>query len=159
MISQGSSPLARGTRNGSSSGHRRDGLIPARAGNTTVSSFGVIMAAGSSPLARGTLSTLCPPTEKPGLIPARAGNTALSGLWASFSWAHPRSRGEHPDVVFGVFGFVGSSPLARGTHHGIQIRASDNGLIPARAGNTHSIETWSTFCRAHPRSRGEHIFP
>ena len=50
----------------------------------------------------------------------------------------------------------GSSPLARGTLHGFLIYFNNNGLIPARAGNTwFPIRRYPTF-GAHPRSRGEH---
>ena len=48
----GSSPLARGTRNGSGSGHRCDGLIPARAGNT-LQSFTTPPSRWAHPRSRG----------------------------------------------------------------------------------------------------------
>ena len=91
----GSSPLARGTRDGETQVRRATRLIPARAGNTLHPVVGVLMleahprsrgehnpgsssvglGCGSSPLARGT------PRSRPTrcyairLIPARAGNT------------------------------------------------------------------------------------
>ena len=133
-----------------------EGLIPARAGNTsqqkkTVTNFrahprsrgehGPIIdpeksSAGSSPLARGTPANKWLVVAPHGLIPARAGNT--SGLNAAFKelGAHPRSRGEHTTVWAYASGASGSSPLARGTlKHAADI-APEKGLIPARAGNT-----------------------
>ena len=50
--------------------------------------------------------------------------------------AHPRSRGEH----------VGKIPETRRNFW----------LIPARAGNTHSLQPARPRPSAHPRSRGEH---
>ena len=50
----------------------------------------------------------------------------------------------------------GSSPLARGTLRRCRARCSWLGLIPARAGNTHSNGRWPARWGAHPRSRGEH---
>ena len=73
--------------------------------------------------------------------------------------AHPRSRGEH--FVAGVFAprFRGSSPLARGTRALQRPRRTCQGLIPARAGNTSPPVPVVPGCRAHPRSRGEHLSP
>ena len=50
--------------------------------------------------------------------------------------AHPRSRGEHPDLSTAHATACGSSPLARGTLY----------TSPRPLG----------YCPAHPRSRGEH---
>ncbi len=92
---RGSSPLARGTPAGAHMVTYRQGLIPARAGNTaTPNHFQADRRAhprsrgehkernrmlfkntGSSPLARGTLSMPGLGEVPPGLIPARAGNT------------------------------------------------------------------------------------
>ena len=72
-----------------------------------------------------------------GLIPARAGNTDVP--------APPFLRAR------------GSSPLARGTLILIPPPYRSVGLIPARAGNTRWRGRFASGCRAHPRSRGEHI--
>ena len=53
--------------------------------------------------------------------------------------------------------FVGSSPLARGTHSDNFSERQVTGLIPARAGNTVDFFEWPPRCWAHPRSRGEHV--
>ena len=51
----------------------------------------------------------------------------------------------------------GSSPLARGTLGGKPKIQVEEGLIPARAGNTRRRAHPPGLPRAHPRSRGEHI--
>ena len=51
---------------------------------------------------------------------------------------------------------LGSSPLARGTHVEIFHTWPDEGLIPARAGNTGCVDGSVRSIGAHPRSRGEH---
>ena len=71
-----------------------------------------------------------------GLIPARAGNTLHPKLPCRGRRAHPRSRGEHQELLAMPTRYLGSSPLARGTHLGSAAVTHDNGLIPARAGNT-----------------------
>ena len=173
----GSSPLARGTQFSRSQGTGSQGLIPARAGNTSprplgrtlrgahprsrgehlVEAHNTALESGSSPLARGTLNELRQAITFPGLIPARAGNTSEPASRSSSLWAHPRSRGEHHLVDNVGVCARGSSPLARGTpdsrtHHG-----RPAGLIPARAGNTFVFRVAFRFPRAHPRSRGEHF--
>ena len=52
---------------------------------------------------------------------------------------------------------MGSSPLARGTLKHTADIAPENGLIPARAGNTYARARIAHNGGAHPRSRGEHI--
>ena len=157
-VMTGSSPLARGTRESRLLLMASLRLIPARAGNTTLSMVaGSLWPAhprsrgehvshhhtrqgdhGSSPLARGTLT---------GFVSETIPNAA-----------HPRSRGEHE------FGWAiadaanGSSPLARGTRRLSRLPRQPRRLIPARAGNT-TVRTLTTYAvSAHPRSRGEHSF-
>ena len=152
----GSSPLARGTQRLRSPDVSVVGLIPARAGNTMsgLSSKSAVRAhprsrgehtlrpsvcvrcRGSSPLARGTLNELRQAITFPGLIPARAGNTRAATSPMPTAWAHPRSRGEHAAKQGGVYGELGSSPLARGTRGHLLTLFHLVGLIPARAGNT-----------------------
>ena len=153
------------------------GLIPARAGNTRErhevlratgahprsrgehvrSGISESSSPGSSPLARGTPKSHGVLVGFQGLIPARAGNTVSVGAVNTLSRAHPRSRGEH-----GAYGAVnllllGSSPLARGTRDEVTESGHPFGLIPARAGNTHSDTSFLLLSWAHPRSRGEHL--
>ena len=154
---RGSSPLARGTRLACLRAFASKRLIPARAGNTSPPRHVARPEGGSSPLARGTrliAPNFSPPAR---LIPARAGNTwerALNNMRAS---AHPRSRGEHEAIVAGMFPPRGSSPLARGTRNLNTAGHANRRLIPARAGNTESVNFHGGGSSAHPRSRGEHL--
>ena len=155
-LEKGSSPLARGTRQTLCQTAPVEGLIPARAGNTTGRSppeaelgahprsrgehCGAVnsteMSPGSSPLARGTLRSRRGLSRLIGLIPARAGNTLGELVLSGAIGAHPRSRGEHSTMDANLWNLPGSSPLARGT--------------PA-PGTSAPPPIW-----AHPRSRGEH---
>ena len=70
--------------------------------------------------------------------------------------AHPRSRGDHPEINFAFWSPKGSSPLARGPHHLARACILSLGLIPARAGTTSTRYRGADCRRAHPRSRGDH---
>ena len=173
---QGSSPLARGTRDRFERGIIPAGLIPARAGNTplcvrwacpswahprsrgehTSAAAGSSPVRGSSPPARGTLLTIFDGLKAVGLIPARAGNTRSFTDSLSLRRAHPRSRGEHRRKSPIPPHKLGSSPLARGTRTQELPVVTVAGLIPARAGNTRSSHGHHRVDGAHPRSRGEH---
>ena len=153
----GSSPLARGTRQRQQSSRHRRRLIPARAGNTVKTTlpasasaahprsrgehlstlFRPLSAGGSSPLARGTRERERVRLDDVRLIPARAGNTSNPCGRGCRSSAHPRSRGEHQKAGKIVSRKVGSSPLARGTQQATETDRIDERLIPARAGNTY----------------------
>ncbi len=172
----GSSPLARGTLILYCLPPLLFGLIPARAGNTPLTTFGfeAIRAhprsrgehrvkawiggtlPGSSPLARGTRCFRMVSRHGLGLIPARAGNTPAANAPVAQPGAHPRSRGEHIGTRFTGENVQGSSPLARGTLRQLERAKPHVGLIPARAGNTHRVRSGHPMSRAHPRSRGEH---
>ena len=54
----------------------------------------------------------------------------------------------------------GSSPRGRGKPHTSALAAPHGGLIPARAGKTHSMPPWPLTRSAHPRAGGEnHTIP
>ena len=109
----GSSPLARGLRDGHRQFLERIRIIPARAGFTARNpphqrkerdhprSRGVYIGApvraaasrGSSPLARGLLSVGARERDDIRIIPARAGFTCAVGHGVPQRWDHPRSRG------------------------------------------------------------------
>ena len=172
----GSSPLARGARRRRHHRLHRPGLIPAHAGNTLPDSIARWwsrahprshrehtktdtthpLRPGSSPLARGTLLRTPRLPLLKGLIPARAGNTQRNDGGGSYVRAHPRSRGEHMDLLGILLVAWGSSPLARGTRALAPTPTDAKGLIPARAGNTVLRSSSPHRVGAHPRSRGEH---
>ena len=176
---RGSSPLARGTLLNLLAQLIYSGLIPARAGNTSICrgrrrhlwahprsrgehrafSAGAGGGGGSSPLARGTPQAASRDGWRTGLIPARAGNTAQKPVKGLCTWAHPRSRGEHSPTSLVSPYEMGSSPLARGTPSCRRAQCHYRGLIPARAGNTVRYSFGSGCAGAHPRSRGEHYRP
>ena len=110
---RGSSPLARGLPRAARSASTSAGIIPARAGFTTVAegldmgsedhprsrgvyrgdSHSPLGRQGSSPLARGLPHPLLSIASRARIIPARAGFTA-SPKWLRYhSEDHPRSRG------------------------------------------------------------------
>ena len=176
LVIVGSSPLARGPLPAPAARMTLRGLIPARAGTTawmrgthrvrrahprsrgdhSTPTMVWPLIAGSSPLARGPRPSEEYCGRRSGLIPARAGTTVALKLAGSSSRAHPRSRGDHRVPCANEFASAGSSPLARGPRGcGGRLRAR-SGLIPARAGTTHSTGTWFMSSRAHPRSRGDH---
>ena len=111
---------------------------------------------GSSPLARGTYRNLTLGHNVTRLIPARAGNISSITKTVSPRSAHPRSRGEHAAMCPRVGVAFGSSPLARGTLPAFPGIPASRRLIPARAGNIHSLQPAPPRPSAHPRSRGEH---
>ena len=115
------------------------------------------MPSGSSPLARGTHGALLLELDAVRFIPARAGNTPTRDCGASTSPVHPRSRGEHLVRLAEGRGYVGSSPLARGTLEGLALAHAHDRFIPARAGNTPTSSRTATASPVHPRSRGEHL--
>ena len=175
-ITDGSSPLARGTPEIVPLHPRPVRFIPARAGNTSRRSSSrvitpvhprsrgehVTMATtdnnwtGSSPLARGTR-----PSGRRGrgfgrFIPARAGNTPAAPPHPTPLPVHPRSRGEHGTSSDSTISYCGSSPLARGTLRPPAERRGPDRFIPARAGNTPIRAAAGRGRTVHPRSRGEH---
>ena len=171
---RGSSPLARGLLADRASFGASGGIIPARAGFTSLGaaptrwatdhprSRGVYStsskpsetSAGSSPLARG-LPVHGPAVGVPGgIIPARAGFTTTSRCATGLSSDHPRSRGVYASWPSARCTSPGSSPLARGLQpqrHLVRVRT---GIIPARAGFTACPTVAPTPVADHPRSRG-----
>ena len=154
--SDGSSPLARGTRAEELEKQALTRFIPAGAGNTAdqqqgrgpstvhprwrgeheLAPFRGGRLHGSSPLARGTHFLAQAPTCAKRFIPAGAGNTAQPAQAIHDQSVHPRWRGEHCYVVVKTADGDGSSPLARGTLQWA-LDMQDNGrFIPAGAGNT-----------------------
>ena len=171
----GSSPLTRGKLDRLGDHGLDRGLIPAHAGKTMTAidaracrgahprSRGENDAhhvagnppGGSSPLTRGKPGPKALASTRRRLIPAHAGKTGSASRSRFPGWAHPRSRGENPDVVVGEVPCAGSSPLTRGKP--VERRGQPRllRLIPAHAGKTCSPPRRTEGGWAHPRSRGE----
>ena len=111
---------------------------------------------GSSPHARGTQVPQFIGLYDSGIIPACAGNTAESDLSNNCVWDHPRMRGEHIKGIRILWGILGSSPHARGTHIAEHSDPLGTGIIPACAGNTVFQKCPMSNRWDHPRMRGEH---
>ena len=175
-IATGSSPLTRGSHEGSVVGDAHGRIIPARAGFTRRPSSrysprwdhprsrGVHRRArrarrrarGSSPLARGSPGHRVREPQRCRIIPARAGFTQAGGVLDRLLADHPRSRGVHLTAMSAARSSAGSSPLARGSLNR-QLRESNlSGIIPARAGFTSRTRASRLLWSDHPRSRGVH---
>ena len=172
---KGSSPRMRGTQNPQSALFRRNGIIPAYAGNTH-SRLKMLPAirdhprvcgehwplnliltypSGSSPRMRGTPVRRSRQYDEGRIIPAYAGNT-LGGWSCSPSQEdHPRVCGEHRLMTGDPLYGTGSSPRMRGTRHCRPHPHHSFGIIPAYAGNT--LRGGVAVVRGdHPRVCGEH---
>ena len=169
----GSSPLARGLRNGEFKTWRERRIIPARAGFT-----GRRRRRRSRPpdhpRSRGVyVQYPNHVSSATWIIPARAGFTFYGGCIEDGSEDHPRSRGVYRPIGRDVLLITGSSPLARGLrmsnprcvcwgssplarglHHGGQHLAGQGRIIPARAGFTFDLIFLDRCVGDHPRSRG-----
>ena len=170
----GSSPLARGLPRRREDVHHRPGIIPARAGFTTIDSFmarvlqdhprsrGVYAPfslycaspPGSSPLARGLRGHVVTVRPDGGIIPARAGFTSQPNPVGLTTKDHPRSRGVYARFLMLMVCILGSSPLARGLLRERVMPYGVPGIIPARAGFTTSKSSAARSRGDHPRSRG-----
>ena len=92
-----------------------------------------------------------------GIIPARAGFTPPPACDARHIEDHPRSRGVYVGAPVRARARRGSSPLARGLPHSIEIDADGRRIIPARAGFTTAWGLVVIGVPDHPRSRGVYI--
>ena len=95
---------------------------------------------GSPPHLRGTPAERFRCQAAPGITPAPAGNTAESVSVFSASRDHPRTCGEHLQVIEIFEQGIGSPPHLRGTPRVFDIDADDPGITPAPAGNTGSYQ-------------------
>ena len=150
----GSSPLARGLPDRVQGGIHQDRIIPARAGFTSPNP-GPLPSAPDHPRSRGVyrIVLVCSATAI-GIIPARAGFTWRPRPAGCVRRDHPRSRGVYGAIPEQRTPALGSSPLARGLHHGGPSRQGLVGIIPARAGFTRGRPKQTQPITDHPRSRG-----
>ena len=175
-IPPGSSPRMRGTPRGECDRCHFRGIIPAYAGNTsTCTSRGVmrgdhpracgehpfrrcksVTLTGSSPRMRGTQKRRGMLRRQDGIIPAYAGNTSTRTPSETVTRDHPRVCGEHPTPAQLTPVNAGSSPRMRGTHGRCRWCCEHSGIIPAYAGNTHTLYRYGMGDRDHPRVCGEH---
>ena len=173
----GSSPLARGLRQGGVPAAARLRIIPARAGFTPVGcasarcrgdhprSRGVYPTEmwartpplGSSPLARGLRPSVPALARLGRIIPARAGFTDRLVDAQRQLQDHPRSRGVYGFGWDAPEGMTGSSPLARGLPVDVEGDVADERIIPARAGFTRPRPHGHGARQDHPRSRGVYM--
>ncbi len=170
-----SPPLARGAPHRQTSHDRFMGLTPARAGSTghhpsTARTKGTHprsrgehppapawpnLPRDSPPLARGARDVHRRSLAVAGLTPARAGSTSPGYVSVTMHRTHPRSRGEHPPMLYARRSGTDSPPLARGAPSPVDTSCLRPGLTPARAGSTATLGPGTPGTRTHPRSRGE----
>ena len=109
---------------------------------------------GSSPRKRGTRNFTDDAFGIERIIPAQAGNTSFRCYGD-----HPRASGEHGGEIGQHHDGTGPSPRKRGTPENADDDASQNGIIPAQAGNTRGRLTTTISGWDHPRASGEHFIP
>ncbi len=134
-MSNGLSPLSRGTHEQACQTMEASRFIPALAGNTTAGAvfpeqvavyprshgehksvpMGSGVVAGLSPLSRGTLLRWKLSEQFRQFIPALAGNTPAKRRLSILIAVYPRSRGEHNKISDNNNDNSGLSPLSRGT--------------------------------------------
>ena len=159
IVLTGSSPLTRGKRGSTARHWRLRRLIPAHAGKTWCkpspsTSF------RAHPRSRGENFRSSLSVCRGGrLIPAHAGKTTKRFASRWIASAHPRSRGENAVGHCDAARLPGSSPLTRGKPGDHAAPDSRQRLIPAHAGKTWDLRVGGETDWAHPRSRGENLYP
>ena len=153
----GSSPHTRGAphRPGHPLGDLR--IIPAYAGSTSQSLTAYATPGGSSPHTRGAPSGYPYPRRTSRIIPAYAGSTHTRVSWSSSRQDHPRIRGEHAITPIEQGPLLGSSPHTRGARRRRPGRRRLRRIIPAYAGSTSIVRSYTVVFWDHPRIRGEHL--
>ena len=171
----GPSPRVRGIHRGRGEKRRRDGSIPARAGNprrsadtprprrvhpracgeSPTTARRLDARRGPSPRVRGIPPPVVAPRDVDGSIPARAGNPTCARQRYRRRAVHPRACGESQAEAVARQARRGPSPRVRGIHLAAARRPDDRGSIPARAGNPRRRGIGVDPTRVHPRACGE----
>ena len=175
IYTNGSSPRVRGTAVRHGGRCREQRFIPARAGNRhfvlpwsrrksvhpracgeqRAIQGRMATQPGSSPRVRGTVALDERHLAHLRFIPARAGNRFSSARKRVATAVHPRACGEQlSDAGLAIEG-DGSSPRVRGTGPDDGAAPAPHRFIPARAGNSISLDKTVTQATVHPRACGE----
>ena len=93
------------------------------------------------------------------IIPAYAGSTGWISPGRRRCKDHPRIRGEHSAASPSTSSAAGSSPHTRGARHTGRVFSCASRIIPAYAGSTSGMSSFSCRVWDHPRIRGEHGTP
>ncbi len=172
----GSPPHMRGTPRAVDLAVDLFGITPAHAGNTRepprgkcgyrdhprtcgeheLKSLSTQFVEGSPPHMRGTLVVLRSLCDVVGITPAHAGNTEAQSALSCSHPDHPRTCGEHAEILEATAEPVGSPPHMRGTLRAAVAEAGGYRITPAHAGNTSQVARVSAFSADHPRTCGEH---
>ena len=155
VIDGGSSPRGRGKHRAGARVREHPGLIPARAGKTSIGRATSRAWPGSSPRGRGKRGINRRLRRLFRLIPARAGKTTHSAARVTPVPAHPRAGGENREEISRIQERSGSSPRGRGKRLSASLWTGRWRLIPARAGKTFLVPVARFRRRAHPRAGGE----
>ena len=133
-----------------------DGIIPACAGSTRLSSRLACNCLRSSPHARGALLDVVDLKPLGGIIPACAGSTPRShcGSWPYWG-SSPHARGARGSVRQ-EWRVATDHPRMRGEHQPFEhVLVGANGIIPACAGSTSDTRcNSSVFLGSSPHARG-----
>ena len=171
---EGPSPHARGRLVRCRQRARRQGTIPARAGETAPTPNRARTGrdhprtrggdpsrrkrscgrSGPSPHARGRRVRRVVELRPEGTIPARAGETSSTSSATRGRRDHPRTRGGDSPRYSSHLPATGPSPHARGRRRRAPVPRAVPRTIPARAGETTSSGRPPCSRRDHPRTRG-----
>ena len=110
---------------------------------------------GSPPHARGRQLFTERSNKEMRITPACAGKTYVCHASSETVKDHPRMRGEDMAISISSKFVDESPPHARGRHHLEDCDLVGVGITPACAGKTCTSFLHRTFCRDHPRMRGE----
>ena len=175
----GSSPRVRGKPRPASQTARTERIIPARAGQTSMTATMLPPSPdhpracganeqeaveqadqlGSSPRVRGKRYWKGRPSRHRRIIPARAGQTVTGVSIRSPPPDHPRACGANCTRTVSHASRTGSSPRVRGKLLGRKATGGLHRIIPARAGQTPFEGRKYSFRPDHPRACGANPRP